>query len=192
MGERVQIIFDRPFVDLTKDFNVGGRINAATVPGYLYNEYVDLYRRSDDMHRKLEMVMDDGEHQLAMEEGMDFFKLPNTRYLRKELGELRGILDSFDPYHTTFGKSGKVKLKDVQIQGFFNLFAKDYDIVHGLFETFRNTDYLKYHRHLRDVQKVKYAGPTSLQEIVNVFFGIARAQNKQRAYLKELAAPRAG
>lgn len=187
MGERAQLVFDKSFVDLTKEFNVGGKINTVKVPNSLYKEFLDLYRRSKRMHDKLLSVIDDGEHILIMEEGRDFFKLPNDHYLRPELAELRTLLNSFSPYDAPRQKNGRVCLRPDQIQGFFNLFAKDYDIVHDLFETFRNTDYLKYHRYLRDERGVKYAGPTSLQEIVGVFFGLARAQNKQRAFMRELA-----
>lgn len=190
MGERGQLVFDTPFVDLVREFNVGGRINSVTLPYDLYKEYVRLYRRSVDMHKKLLSVMGDGEHQLILEEGRDKFTLPANDIFAEDLNDLNRIIKSFDPFGVTFSH-GKVKLSDTQLQGFFDLFSKDYDVVHNLFEMFRATDYLKYHRHLRN-EGIKYAGPTSLQEIMNVLVGVAHAHHRQNAYIKELSDVRPG
>lgn len=188
MGERAQLIFDKSFAQLAREFNFQTRVNAVSIPSSLYQEFVTLYKRSEALHDKLSTVLNDGEHVLIMEEGRDFFRLPPSRYLDKELVALKSALISFDPYKVQHQSNGTVRLRDTQVQGFFDLFSRDYDVVHKLFEAFRHTDYLKYHKYLRDERQVKYAGPNSLQEILNVFFGLARAQNRQRAYLRELSA----
>lgn len=190
--QRKLCIFDTPVSELAEEFNLRGRLKGVEVPKALYHEFLRLYRNSQKLHDKLILVLEDGEHRLVMEEGRGRFDLPPDDYLTDDLNELAGLLKSFDPYRVESAKGKeKVFLTARQIQGFFSLFAKDCDIYHSVFEALRDTEYLKYHRHLRDVDHVKYAGPTSLQEVVDVYIGVARAHNKQRAYLLELsAAPR--
>ena len=185
MGQRATLVFDQTFEDLSRRFNASARVNAAKIPVSLYNDYLDLYRRSEHMHEKLVMVMEDGEHQLCMEEGRGRFRLPEEGYLEPEVRDLKNILKSFQPYYTARPQRETVWLERDQIQGFFNLFSKDYDIVHSVLEMLRVTDYLPYHRHLKE-QGIRYAGPTSLQEIVNVFVGVARTHGHQSAYIEEL------
>lgn len=190
--QRKLCIFDTPVTELAEEFNLRGRLKGVEVPKTLYNEFLRLYRNSQRLHDKLALVMGDGEHQLIMEEGRGRFDLPPDDYLTEDMAELGRLLKSFNPYYAETAKNKeKVFLTTQQIQGFFSVFAKDSDLYHGIFEALRNTEYLKYHRHLRDVDHVKYAGPTSLQEVVDVYIGVARAHNRQRAYLLELsAAPR--
>ena len=51
---------------------------------------------------------------------------------------------------------------------------------------FRTTDYIAYHKYLRDEFGIKYAGPTSLNEIVAANAGLYRAFAAQMGYLKPL------
>lgn len=186
MGQRVTLVFDHTLDDLARSFNVSAKINAAKIPHKLYNTYLDLFRRSGAMHDKLVAVINDGEHQLCMEEGRSSFVLPSTERMEKHVGLLHGIMKSFDPFRTDRDKEG-VWLDRKQISGFFKLFSKDYDIVHETLDALRTTEYIRYHKHLRD-NGIRYAGPSSLQEVFSVYVGVARVHGRQRAYMEDLAA----
>ena len=182
MGARGLYFFDRRWGDLAREFGLCARMSEIYLPSSLYNTYLTAYSRADAMQRQTLLVLGDGEHQLIMDEGRDFFKLPDTHALRKDLDELRLILDSFNPYHAPRLADGRVRLKNNQMDGFFQTFSKALDVTHESFEMFRNSDYLRLFRYLRDDRKVSYAGPTSLYELVMAYYGVARVYVEQSKY----------
>lgn len=184
MGDRAALFFDRRWDELTKEFNFRTHVSEIYVPPSLHKAYLKAYHRIDAMQRKTQDVIDDEEHKLIIEEGRDFFKLPHTHFLRKELDNLRLSLDSFNPYHAVPHKNGHIRLADNQISGFFKVLSEGFDVVHNSFDMFRHSDYFKLFRHLRDIQKMPYQGPTSIYEIVNAYFGIAYSCSEQNKFYK--------
>ena len=187
MAQRHLCIFDISLRKLAGDLFPAARLKPVEIPNELYKEFIRLYHRSMDLYEKLSRVLKDGEHELIMEEGRtQHYNLPPDGYLDEDLNELRDCLKSFDPWRVSYTKEGKVNLTQEQVEGFFSLFAKDYDVFHKVTEAVRDTDYFDYLRYLRDEAEVCYAGPSSLREVAGIYFGIARAHNRQMKYLAEL------
>ena len=186
MRERARITFDQSIEDLSKYFNVSATIRAVVMPRALHDEFLDLYRRIDAFGRKITAIHEDGEHQLALDEWRHDFRLPSADFLTAETAKLKQTMTGFDPYRADTQKSGKVSIAAGQAQGFFDTFTQGYDIVHALFEMFRSTDYMRFMRHLRDVDHTPYAGPTATKELTSVYFGLVRANRGQKAYLETL------
>lgn len=186
MSQRALCVFDRPVQSIAQEFNKCG-FRYHEVPYPLYAHYIDLYKKSEILHDKMAATMNDGEHRLLMEEGRrDGFQLPPDDYLDVDLKCIKKALNAFDPYHARSFKNGNIKLSAGQIQGFFTLFSAGYDMFHTVAEAVRHTDYLKLHRYMRDERGIKYAGPTALQELVNVYIGVAKTNRQQINYLQKI------
>jgi hypothetical protein len=183
MGDRAPVFFDRRWDDLTKEFNFQTRVTEIFLPIALYNTYLGTYRRIDEMQRKTQEVIDDGEHHLVMEEGRrDRFRLPPDEYLKKELDDLRQSLDGFDPYRVTPRGQGMVRLSAEQVSGFFRVFSGARDVVERVSDVFHNSDYLKLFTHLRHVQKTPYAGPHSLGELFCAAWSLNIVTDRQYSF----------
>ncbi len=186
MSQRGLCVFDKPVQSIAQEFNKHS-FRYHEVPYPLFRHYADLYQKSERLYDKMHLTLNDGEHILLMEEGKrDGFQLPSDDYLDIDMKSVKKALTAFDPYRPKSIKDGKVKLSAEQIQGYFTLFAADYDMFHTVCEAIRHTDYLKLHRYMRDVRGVKYAGPTALQEAVDVYVGLARTNKQQIKYLQEI------
>lgn len=188
MSERALTVFDRPLKDLAEEFNYTTPLRRIEIPVALYTQFLKLYDRARDLREKLTMVMDDGEHRLLLQEGRltTAFNLPHEDFQRAENDQLGAFLKSFNPYSVARRTKEYVSLQPAQVEGFFHVFSAAHNVVHGVFDMFRQSDYLQYQRYLRDELAIKYAGPTSLQEIVGFHFTLARTHKMQTAYLAEL------
>lgn len=155
----------------------------------LYSKYLRLYHFSVAMCRKLDEVIEDGEHRLGMEEGSDHgWILPDPDFMREDVDAMKEFLNDLDPFHVQHLKSGRVKASGKLAIGMHYMVELNRLMVKKLFHMFRTTDYLKYHRHLRD-RGIKYAGPTSLQEVVDAFFFSAHTKNYTQKYLERHSIP---
>lgn len=189
MAQRHLCIFDQPVSELADIFNVRGDWRRIEVPQKLYKEFVRLYQCSEDLHDKIKAVMEDGEHTLMLEDGRRLgFYLPEDDYLDVDLRDLKKNLKAVDPYRTLGGAKGYVYMAPEQVDGLFKVFVSSYDLLHNVWEIGRNTDYMKCIRHFRDKKDLKYSGPNSLNEMLRVYFGLARAEKQQATYLTQLAA----
>lgn len=187
MSQRALTVFDRTLNDLAAEFNYTS-LRRIEIPVPLYKQFLKLYDRAMDLREKLSMVMDDGEHRLLLQEGRarTTFNLPHEDFQRPENECLGAVLKSFNPYKISRINSDYVSLQPEQVQGFFQTFSSAHNVVHSVFDMFRQTDYIDYQRHLRDNLGIKYAGPTSLEELVGVYYTLARTNKMQKAYLEEL------
>ncbi len=193
MSQRALTLFDRPLNDLAAEFNYTTPLRRIEIPVSLYTQFIRLYERAHGLREKLALVMDDGEHRLLLQEGRltTAFNLPHEDFQRPENDQLGFFLKSFNPYSVKRRSKEYVSLQPAQVEGFFHVFSAAHNVVHNVLDMFRQTDYLPYQRYLRDELGVKYAGPTSLQEIVGFHFTLARTHKMQKAYLEELGHGRA-
>lgn len=156
----------------------------------LYDTYIKLYFRSLHLAQKLEQIVNDGEHQLCMQEGRDAgWNLPKGDYMREDVLRLKSFLKGLDPFNSVSCRGGShVKISAHMAVDMHHLLQINILMVGKLFDMFRETDYLNYHRELK-AKGFKYAGPTSLSEIVNIYMQSAHTQNKTQHYLQQRKIP---
>lgn len=184
LGAHGQTIFNSSVADLARSFNIAAPVPQVCLPTKLYSQFLHLYRRSYAMHDGLKAVIEDGEHRLAMEEGQADFRLPAPDYLEEEVAEFGKALKAFQPFaFTPAKKPDHVWLRSSNIDGFLNVFTKTRELILDVAEVLRNSDYLHYHRYLRDVQQVKYAGPVCLQQLFDAEIVLIQTHRAQHGYL---------
>jgi hypothetical protein len=158
----------------------------------LYDTYLKLYFRSLQLVEKLEAILKDGEHQLCMEEGLrDGWHLPQPDFMEEDVKQLRSFLKQIDPFrvNTSANSSQHTRVSVNLAVQMHHLLQIDILMVGKLFDMFRNTEYLDYHRELKR-KGIKYAGPTSLGEIVNTYMMMAHTHNKTEKYLENRRIPK--
>jgi hypothetical protein len=155
-----------------------------TVSKELYNAYIKLYFRSLQLAKKLECILNDGEHQLCMDEGQkDGWNLPDHDYMHDDVNHLKTVLKKLDPFRSIPIHNGShVKISAHLAVEMHHLLQINILMSAKLFDMFRESEYLPFHRDLRE-RGIKYAGPTSLSEIVNTYMQSAHTYNKTQKYL---------
>ncbi len=161
--------------------SVPERAKALRIPRPVYDAYVDLYRQSVRLAVALRNVIEDGEHCLAMEEAAaQGHRLPDLAEFSEELRQYIEFLNSFDPYGALSSQSGEILLPYRTAQ---NLLAMVHynclmlsRVLMGCFET----DYMKHFKKLKE-DLIPYAGPTALQEAVDLIGGLARARTQHES-----------
>jgi hypothetical protein len=150
----------------------------------IYDKYLRLYHWSVALADKLDQVIEDGEHRLCLEEGMHEggWILPDPDFMREDVDALKAFLKTIDPFRCTSVGKDRVKVSAQLAVQMHYMSEIDHLIVKKLFHMFRSTDYLKYQRHLRD-RGIKYAGPTSLGEILNTYFELAHTRKMTDDYM---------
>jgi hypothetical protein len=182
---------------LNDQFNAVARCGADTsknrwisVNKDLYDTYLKLYFRSLQLVDKLDCILKDGEHQLCMEEGLkDGWHLPQPDFMADDVAQLKSFMKELDPFYAIPMKnSDNVRVSAKLAVQMHHLLQIDILMVGKLFDMFRHTEYLNYHRELKS-KGIKYAGPTSLGEIVNTYMMMAHTHNKTEKYLQQRNIP---
>lgn len=151
----------------------------------LYDKYIRLYHWTRVLCDKLDAVIEDGEHRLCMDEGRETgWNLPHPDFMKDDVAEMKKLLKSLDPFRVSMTKDGKVRANVTLAVGMHYMAEADRLMIHKLFDMFRTTDYLPYHRDLRE-RGIKYAGPTSLGEIFNTMLYLAHTNNYTNRYIQE-------
>ena len=158
-------------------------------PG-IYNAYLILYIECCTLVERMDAVLDDGEHCLLVEEATQSgFKMPDIEFMRDRTNELRDALMVFNPYNVRIFRDGMVLLPIESARGFYNVAASGQKIVSGVFDAIEKTNYLSWFTVLKNMG-APYSGPTSLQEVINVWAGIDRGAHSERTYAHPKALPR--
>lgn len=161
-----------------------------TVSRDLYDAYLKLYFLSHKLCKKLDAILKDGEHQLCMEEGLkDGWHLPQPDFMGNDVAQLGQFLKELDPFAAyPLAGSDRVKVPAKMAVQMHHLLQIDILMVSKLFDMFRSTQYLDYHRELK-AKGIKYAGPTSLSELVSTYMMMAHTHNKTAKYLEKRNIP---
>ena len=132
----------------------------------LYKAHLRFFEHTKNLVRKLEMVLDDFEHQLSLEEGQELgFSLPSQEDFRDFVGQYKAHFEEFNPYysHTI---DGFVWLSGDQVRAFIDNRKLAADLYDMLDEAIFETEYMNLIRHLKQLG-IPYAGPSIFQEIVD-------------------------
>lgn len=181
---------------LTEHFEAAAALDARgkgrkiSVGKDLYDTYLRLYFRSKQLCDKLESIINDGEHQLCMEEGRnDGWNLPQPDFMKEDVQRLKQFLKELDPFNSMHHNNGRnTRISAKLAVNMHHLLQINIIMINKLFDMFRETDYLSYHRELK-AKGVKYAGPTSLGEIVGTYFMMAHTHKKTQKYLQKRNIP---
>lgn len=179
MEERAKSVFDRSFNALTREFDLRAPVVGICLPKPLFKEFLHLYHVAGKLERGMTAVLQDGEHQLFMEEGRRLgFHLPDVSLLVDSLEGLHHAVKVADPFGVIPRDDDQVSMTGDQAQGLLSLASKTHDVVHDAFDTLRGSNYMSCLRHFRDVLHTPYAGGTALKDAVSAYFSLCRIQKQ--------------
>ncbi len=149
----------------------------------LYDAYLSQYHHGQRMAMAMETVLNDGEHQLVMEEARRAgYKLPDEQAFRRELDDYRAFLNGFNPYDVKMTHDGRVRVPLRTARAFHFMGEYNYALVEHVLVSVLHTQYLRRFTDLKQAG-FPYAGPTALQETVNMLAAhnmTARQEARQR------------
>lgn len=179
MEERAKSVFDRSFETLAREFDLRANVVGIYLPQPLFKEFLHLYHVANRLERGMTAVLQDGEHQLFLEEGRKLgFHLPDVSLLVDSLESLGHAVKAADPFGIMSRDDDQVSLSSDQAQGLLSLASKTHDVVHDVFDTLRGSNYMSCLRHFRDVLHTPYAGGTALKDAVSAYFSLCRIQKQ--------------
>jgi hypothetical protein len=159
------------------------RTSGVIIDRDLYDSYLSQYHHGQRMAMTMETFLNDGEHQLVMEEARRAgYKIPDEQEFRRELDDYRSFLNWFNPYDVKIMGDGRVRLPLRTARAFHFMGEYNRALVEHVLVSVLHTEYL---RRFTDLKRAgfPYAGPTALQETVNTLAAhglTARQEARQR------------
>lgn len=150
------------------------------IDGNLYAAYIEQYHYAHRMLLALQSVVDDGEHQLIMEEARRAgYKLPDEAIFRRELETYRDFLNSFNPYDVRVARDGRIRLPMRTARSLY--FMAEYNQALGqyILGSVLRTEYLRRFTELKRAG-FPYAGPTALQETADLLMAYGRTAREEK------------
>lgn len=153
----------------------------------VYYQYLrNLHRDAVAFVDKIEIVMDDGEHQLLMSEGQQCgFILPDAEAFRKKLYAFRDHLKSYDPTACRSvkridcsGLESEVVILPIKVaKGFLSTAINSAEFIDTFLSSMRQSEYFVWLRELK-AMGAPYAGPTSVREYFTTSFSLHMASRQ--------------
>ncbi len=157
----------------------------------IYRAYLVLYLESCALLNRMDAVLDSRLHQAIMAEAIDRgFVMPDVESMREKTNALRlAIAMSPDPHDVRLYKNNMLLMPVKTACAFYNVAARGQDIVEDVFYAIEKTQYLPWFTVLKK-RGEPYAGPTSLQEVFNVWANLERSASSEKKYAAPNALPR--
>ena len=158
----------------------GTRASAVIISRDLYDSYLGQYMHAQRLSLAMEGVMEDGEHRLVLEEARHIgYKLPDEAAFRRELATYREFLNSFNPYDVSATHDGRVRVPLRTARAFHFMAEYNRALAEHVLVAVMHTEYL---RRFTDLKRdgFAYAGPTALQQTVDVLAAQMRTEKEER------------
>lgn len=159
-----------------------GIVKTIRMPERLYGEFLQLHFHTCALIDRLEEVLEDGEHQLLIEEGRQHgLRMPDAEGFLLRIAASRAQTDSYDPGYCV-RDGGDIILPIHVARGLFGTAMMGMSLVHDSFQAILTTDYARYLRTLRN-NGCAYAGPEALTQMytLHIALQIAAALTEEKA-----------
>jgi hypothetical protein len=161
------------------------RIRRVKVHGAVFGAYVDLYNTATIMARKMDEVLDHYEHKTLIASGLDQgYRMPDVEAVRARNNVIKIYLDGLNPYHDAVLQGDLVEFpartaRQLQLVAHHSTLMIE-DVVNNI----QKSDYMLWIRNLK-LGGGAYMGPTSLQEVFNLWMGLVVASKREQNHLPE-------
>lgn len=155
------------------------RIRRLKVHPAIFAAYVDLYDCARIMAQKMDDVLDHPEHKMIMREAEEGgYRMPDIAPIRARNEILKIYLKSAEPFRDVVERDGLIEFP---AQTACNLHMVAYQcslMIDDVCRNIRESDYMPWFGVLKKLE-VPYSGPTSLQEVFNVWGSLVTSIQKQ-------------
>lgn len=161
------------------NWNEGIRIRRLKVHPAIFAAYVDLYDCARIMAQKMDDVLNHPEHKMIMREAEERgYRMPDIAPIRARNEILKIYLKSAEPFRDVVEREGAIEFP---AQTACNLHMVGYQcslMIDDVCRNIRESDYMPWFGVLKKLE-VPYSGPTSLQEVFNVWGSLVTSIQKQ-------------
>lgn len=159
------------------------RIRRVKVHGAVFGAYVDLYNCATIMARKMDEVLDHYEHENLITSGLQQgLRMPDVEAVRARNNVIKIYLEGLNPYQGAISQGAMVEFPArtaLQMQ----LVARHSTLmIEDVVRNIQKSDYMLWIRTLKQAGG-PYMGPTSLQEVFNVWMGLVVASKHEQRHL---------
>jgi hypothetical protein len=159
------------------------RIRRIKVHSAVFGAYVELYNSASIMARKMDEVLDHYEHQSLIASGLERgYRMPDVEAVRARNHVIKMYLEGLNPYQGAVANDNTVEFPArtaLQMQ----LVARHSTLmIEDVVRNIQKSDYMLWIRNLKQAGG-PYMGPTSLQEVFNVWCGLVVASKHEQRHL---------
>ena len=168
----------------------GTRASAVIISRDLYDSYLGQYMHAQRLSLAMEGVLEDGEHQLVLEEArFKGYSLPDESAFRRELATYREFLNSFNPYDVAATRDGRVRVPLRTARAFHFMGEYNRALAEHVLVAVLHTEYLRRFTDLKQAG-FAYAGPTALQQTVDMLAAHIRTEKEESRQRRRCDWPR--
>ena len=161
------------------------RIRRVKVHRDIYNAYVELYRSACIMTQKMDEVLDHFEHQRLISTGTQMgYRMPDVEAVAARNAIIKIYLDGLNPYHGVYEHDGMVEFPARTASQMHLVARHSAMMIADVVNNINQSDYMLWIRNLKKVGGA-YQGPTSLQEVFNVWMNLAVSHAQERRHVPE-------
>lgn len=169
MLRQVSSIFARVANHDANADGIGAPVMRIRMSSLLYNLHMNLYRDSHVMLDQQERVLNDGEHQQVIIDGMRRnLRMPRTELFRLRVSALKAHLNSYNPRDGMKRRKDMVEVPLHVARAMHATMLLSTQYVFDYFTEMKQSDYMKCLRQLKK-EGVPYAGPGSFQEVFSTY-----------------------
>ena len=162
-------------------WNQAIRIRRIKTNAAIFVAYAELHECASIMAEKMDAVLDDDEHQTIMREGAEQgYKMPDAAAIRSRNTLLKQFLAASDPWRDTQIRDDMICIPGKTARDMHMVAYQCALMIDDVCRNIRESDYMLWFRRLNELD-APYVGPTSLQEMFNVWGSliISIAQQEQ-------------
>lgn len=158
------------------------RIRRIKVHPEVFAAYLDLYNDAYIMVDRMDEVLDHPEHRMIVREAEELgYTMPDIEGVRRHNALLRSFILASDPRNSAVLKDGLVEFPASSARQLHMIAFQSGMFIDDVCRNIKNTDYMLWFRVLRQMD-VPYLGPTSLQEMFNVWASLTTSTAKQASH----------
>lgn len=161
------------------------RIRRLKVHPAIFAAYIELYKSASIMACKMDEVLDHYEHKSLIDSGLrNGYRMPDVEAVRARNNIIKIYLDGLDPYADVIHRDGEVEFPARTALQLQLVVHHSTLMIEDVVRNIRTSDYMLWIRTLKQAGG-PYMGPTSLQEVFNVWCGLVVASKREQNHLPE-------
>lgn len=163
------------------------RIRRVKIHRDVFNAYVEVYRSACIMTQKMDEVLDHFEHQRLINTGVQMgYRMPNVEAVAARNAIIKIYLDGLDPFHQAYERDGVIEFPARTASQMHLVARHSTMMIADVVNNINQSDYMLWIRNLKKMGGA-YQGPTSLQEVFNVWMNLAVSNAQECRHVPEQA-----
>jgi hypothetical protein len=163
-------------------WHAGIRIHRIKTHVAIFKAYAELHEAASIMAERMDEVLDNEEHHMIMREARELgYIMPDSNAIRSRNALLKEFLTASDPWNDAENKEGMIFIPGKTARDLHMVAYQCALMIDEVCRNIRESDYMLLFRNLRRLD-FPYVGPTSLQEMFNVWGTLIVSMQQQEQH----------